>query len=101
MAVYSKKYGITLACFHSVMNLPDCKDLFRMFESEGAINGAVVLRSLPGSLSKPTALFSDILFSCCSTKSGVTGGNLYFKAKRSGEGLTLVPVGGITLKAFD
>ncbi len=63
------------------MNSADCKDLFRMVESGWVIIGAASWSSLPGNLSKSTALFSATLFSYFLTKLGVIGGNLDFKQK--------------------
>ncbi len=52
--------GNTFAYFHSEMNLPDCKKRIRMKARGWAIMGAAAPRSLSGSLSEPTALFSGI-----------------------------------------
>ncbi len=66
----------TLACFHSLMKLSDCRERFKIKARGWAIMCAIALNILPVSLFKPTALFSGMDWSCFSTNSVVTVGNL-------------------------
>ncbi len=52
--------SMTLVCFHSVINLPFCKDLFIMEVRGLEIIGAAILNNLQEIFSRPTALFSGM-----------------------------------------
>ncbi len=66
--------GMTLACFHSVINLPLSKGLFIMEVRGFEIIGAAILNNPQEILSRPTALFSGMWDNCFSTKSvGIVG----------------------------
>ncbi len=70
------------------MNFPDCKERFRMKARGWAIMVAAALRSLPGSLSYPTAFFSGIDWSGFNTKSVVTEGNVNIGIPFGAEGIS-------------
>ncbi len=52
--------GMALASFHSVVNLPFCKDLFIMEVRGLEIIGAAIRNNLLEILSRSTALFSGM-----------------------------------------